>query len=242
MSFPCDAPGWCAPVVCSWLWQGVRAGAGAAVKVVVFGADTGLGREVVTDLVFHGHRVSAVAIDHAVVPVEWVDRVRLYAGDPVDAGLVDEVAAAHEVFVDALGDCRGARALECGAAATGLITAGMVRHGRWRYIGLRPDVLLEPVEGRLSWRRVVRLLVLRCGRGTRQVMAESFAAVARSPLSWTVVRCPGLTNGPSRGVRYVGMTHHDIVGSSVARVDAARFLGAQVLETTYICAAPAISN
>ncbi|MFI7581209.1 NAD(P)H-binding protein [Kocuria kalidii] len=68
------------------------------------------------------------------------------------------------------------------------------------------------------------------------------ATVARSPLSWTVVRCPGMTNGPPRGVRHVGRTHRDTVGSSVTRQDAARFLAAQVLETNYVCASPAISN
>ena len=211
-------------------------------RVVVFGADTPLGREVVTDLLFRGHLVTAVAEDHQRVPQEWVDRVVLRTGDPLDAGLVDELAAGHEVFIDALGDCRGARALERSAAATRQIAAGMQRHGRFRYIGLRPDVLLEPASHRLGWRNTMRLLALGCCPRTRQAMAAAFAAVASSPLSWTVVRCPGLTHGPSRGVRHVGMTHRDRVGTSLTRADAARFLAAQVLETNYICAAPAISN
>ena len=211
-------------------------------RVVVFGSDTPLGREVVTDLIFRGHLVTAVAADHPWVPQGWVDRVVLRTGDPLDAGLVDDLAAGHEVFVDALGDCRGGRALERSAAATRQIAAGMQRHGRFRYIGLRPDVLLEPRSRRLGWRSAVRLLELRCSPRTRQVMAAAFEAVARSPLSWTVVRCPGLTHGPPRGVRYVGMTHRDSVGSSLTRADAARFLAAQVLETNYICSAPAISN
>ncbi|GAB2609778.1 hypothetical protein GCM10009696_14160 [Kocuria himachalensis] len=211
-------------------------------RVVVFGADTLLGREVVTDLIFRGHLVTAVAAAHPWVPQEWVDRVVLRTGDPLDAGLVDDLAAGHEVFVDALGDCRGGRALERSAAATREIAAGMQRHGRLRYIGLRPDVLLEPASRRLGWRSALRLLALGCCPRTRQAVASAFETVARSPLSWTVVRCPGLTHGPPRGVRQVGMTHRDSVGPSLTRADAARFLAAQVLETNYICAAPAISN
>lgn len=118
----------------------------------------------------------------------------------------------------------------------------MQRHGRLRYIGLRPSVLLELPDRSLSWRSTVRLLALGCCPRTRQLMAAAFEAVARSPLSWTVVRCPGLTHGPSRGVRHVGMTHRESVGPSLARADAGRFLAAQVLDTNYICAAPAISN
>lgn len=211
-------------------------------RVVVFGAGTLLGREVVTDLVFRGHSVTAVAEDHARAPEEWVDRVALRTGDPLDADLVDAVVAGNEVVVDALGDCRGGRALERSAAATRQITASMQRHGRLRYIGLRPDVLLEPPGRRLSWGGAARLLALGCCPRTRQAVAGAFEAVARSPLSWTVVRCPDMNNGPPRGVRCVGMTHRDAVGSSVTRQDAARFLAAQVLETSYVCAAPAISN
>lgn len=207
----------------------------------MFGAGTALGREVVTDLLFRGHTVTALDQHHSQVPGEWVDRVTLRTGDPLDADLVDHVVAGHDVVVDALGDCRGPRAIHRSAAATALITASMQRHGRLRYIGLRPDVLLEP-PARFSLRRTVRLLALGCCPRTRQVVAGVFASVARSSLSWTVVRCPGMTHGPSRGVRHVGMTHRDTVGASVTRADAARFLAAQVLETTYICAAPAISN
>jgi hypothetical protein len=38
------------------------------------------------------------------------------------------------------------------------------------------------------------------------------------------------------------MTHRDVVGSSISRIDTARFLAAQAVETSNIGAAPAISN
>lgn len=211
-------------------------------RIVVFGADTPLGRHVVTDLVFRGHSVSAALEDLAGVPEEWADRVVLRTGDPLEVDLVDDLVAGHEVVVDALGDCRGTRALERSAAVTRQIAASMQRHGHLRYIGLRPDVLLEPPGRPLSWNRFLRLLKLGCCPQTRQDVAAAFETIAWSPLSWTVVRCPGMTNGPPRGVRHVGMTRRDSVGSSITRHDAARFLAAQVLETNYVCAAPAISN
>lgn len=104
------------------------------------------------------------------------------------------------------------------------------------------DSLLRASGRRRSWPGVVRLLALGRGPRTRHEVRSVFRAVGRPPLNWTVVRCPGMTDGRPRGVRHVAMTHRDAVGNSVTRVDAARFLAAQVLETGYVCAAPAISN
>lgn len=211
-------------------------------RVAVFGADTPLGREVVSDLVFRGHSATAVVEDPAQVPSEWAGRITLRVGAPTDAALVDAVVAENDVVVDALGDCRGGTAVARSVAATRHIVASMERHGRFRYIGLRPDVLLRPSRLRFPWASSLRLLALGCSPRTRRDAMGAFEAVARSRLSWTVVRCPGMKDGPPRGVRHVGMTHRDAVGSSLTRTDAARFLSALVLETRYICAAPAISN
>lgn len=211
-------------------------------RVVVFGADTGLGREVVTELVHGGHTVTAVLPAHVRVPGPWRDRVVVHTGNASEAGVVDAVIAGTDVVMDALGDCRGRDALSQAAAATTEITAGMVRSGCYRYIGLRPDVLLAPSASRFSWRSALRLWQLRCGLRTRQETAQAFTAVARSPLSWTVLRCPGLVDGPARGVQHIAMTHRHRVGSSLTRADAARFLTTQLGHSRYVCAAPAISN
>ncbi|MFI7583295.1 NAD(P)-dependent oxidoreductase [Kocuria sp. M1N1S27] len=211
-------------------------------RIVVFGADTGLGREIVTELVHGGHTVTAVLPAHAPVPGQWRGRVVLHPGNALEAGALDDVIAGTEVVIDALGDCRGRRALSQAAAAATAITDSMVRLGCYRYIGLRPDVLLAPAGKRLSWGGALRLWQLRCGLRTREETAQAFTAVARSPLSWTILRCPGLIDGPARGIRHVAMTHRHRVGSSLTRADAARFLTTQLRHSRYVCAAPAISN
>lgn len=78
-------------------------------KVVVFGADTDVGRETVTDLVFRGHRVSAVLTDPAQAPAEWADRVHLRVGDPLDAAVIDTAVADNEVVIDVLCAARSRR-------------------------------------------------------------------------------------------------------------------------------------
>lgn len=210
--------------------------------VVVFGADTAIGRETVTDLVFRGHRVSAVLTDPTQAPIEWVDRVHLHVGDPLDAAVVDAAVAQNDVVINVLCAARSWRRSNLTVDVTRAIVGAMNRHGRTRYIGLQPAALLEHTRHPDTWRRTARLL----GRGwcpqlCREVAAD-FQCVATSALSWTLVRHARLAAGPSRGVRHIGMTHRDVIGSSITRADTARFLAAQALETTYICAAPAISN
>ena len=215
---------------------------GRSVKVVVFGADTDVGRETVTDLVFRGHRVSAVLTDPAQAPAEWADRVHLRVGDPLDAAVIDAAVADNEVVIDVLCAARSRRRPNLTVDATRAIVDSMAGHGRTRYIGLQPATLVDHTRYPDTWRRTARLLWQGwCPQLCREAAAD-FHAIASSALSWTLVRHAPLTDGPVRGVRHVGMTHRDVVGPSITRADTARFLAAQALETTYICAAPAISN
>ncbi|GAA1751621.1 NAD(P)-dependent oxidoreductase [Kocuria aegyptia] len=211
-------------------------------RVVVFGADTAIGRETVTDLVFRGHRVSAVLTDPAHAPADWADRVHLHVGDPLDTAVVDAAVAQNEVVINVLCAVRNWRRSNLTVNATPAIVGSMNQHGRTRYIGLQPAALFDHARYPDTWRRSARLLWRGwCPRLCREV-ATDFHSVASSALSWTLVRHAPLTEGPSRGVRHVGMTHRDVIGASITRTDAARFLAAQALETSYICAAPAISN
>lgn len=211
-------------------------------RVVVFGADTAIGRETVTDLVFRGHRVSAVLTDPTQAAAEWVDRVHLRVGDPVDAAVVDAAVADNEVVINVLCPARSRRRSNLTVDATRAIMGSMNHHGRTRYVGLQPAALLEHTQHPDTRRRTARLLWHGwCPQLGREV-ATDFHAIASSALSWTLVRHAPLTDGPARGVRHVGMTHRDVIGPSITRADTARFLAAQALETSYICAAPAISN
>lgn len=211
-------------------------------KVVVFGADTAIGRETVTDLVFRGHRVSAVLTEPSRAPAEWIDRVNIRGDGPSDAGAISAAVAENEVVINVLGAGRNQRRLTLAVTASRAIVASMAHHGRTRYIGVQPAALIDQAHRPDTWRRSGQLLLGGWCPGLCREVAADFAAVARSSLSWTIVRHATLTDGPPRGVRHVGMTRRDVIGSSITRTDAARFLAAQALESSYICAAPAISN
>jgi len=68
------------------------------------------------------------------------------------------------------------------------------------------------------------------------------AVVTGADLDWTIVRFVRRAPGTGHGVGYVGYFGHDDLGIWATATDIAGFAAAQVLDTRYIGAAPAISH
>ena len=67
-------------------------------------------------------------------------------------------------------------------------------------------------------------------------------AVTGSTLDWTLARITNPTDKPPKGTLRAGYLGWDKIGWAMARADIAGFLVAQLNDTTYLKAAPAISN
>ena len=213
-------------------------------KVTVFGAAGSIGCEVVEDLVFRGHQVIAYIPSAREMPRAWGERVEVVVGDIADAVAVDAAVAGGQAVINVLDprldhQPRGLSWVE----ATDNIVESMLRHGIRRYVGHgSPAVRLCPRERLTTGIRVNRFLI-RCfhPRAYRQ-MVGMFEVVTGSGLDWTIVRFFRRRNGHARGLKQVGFLGDDAVGLSAVEVDIARFTAAQVLDSTYIGTAPAISN
>ena len=68
------------------------------------------------------------------------------------------------------------------------------------------------------------------------------AAVTQSDLDWTIARITRPTGGRPKGTVRSGFLGRDKVGSAMSRADIAAFLVAQLTDTTFLRASPAISN
>jgi hypothetical protein len=127
-------------------------------------------------------------------------------------------------------------------AATRHLMQAMTTHRVRRYVGLAPHYLYPAPRG-APW-------VTRARQEMRQSLCPSglahtrdrFTMVTTSALNWTIVRTPTLTAGPARGVRHVHLRPGAVRRVSLTQTDAARFLAAQVLETTLVWTSPLISN
>ena len=66
--------------------------------------------------------------------------------------------------------------------------------------------------------------------------------ISESELDWTIARFTRPTNGEPKGVIRAGFLGRDRIGWSITRADIADFLLAQLTDTRFHRAAPAISN
>ncbi|WP_368823111.1 NAD(P)-dependent oxidoreductase [Kocuria arenosa] len=210
----------------------------------VFGGTGPIGGEIITELVCRGYAVTAFLPDHRDVPDAWGEAVQVITGDLGDPMAVDTAVAPADAVINALDPRRtrpGRRPPLVEATTT--IVAGMHRHGIRRYIGLgTPAVTVCPREqptARIRWHR----FLLRCLQpGTFRQMAGMLHVVTATELEWTIVRFLHANTRGARGLKHVGHFGPDPVGASATAADIARFAVTQILDTTYIGTAPAVSN
>lgn len=184
-------------------------------RIVVFGASGGTGREVVTQALAEGDEVVAVARAGSVIP-DGVEVVR--AGFDED-GVIDEAVRAADVVVSALGPRKRGPTSVC-TDGVGVAIAAMGRTGVRRLIVVSASGL--PGEGddpALRW--LVKPILQRVLRHHYADLARMEEIVRASDLDWTIVRPPQLTDGP-RTQRYRrALDRHLSRGHRVARADLA---------------------
>lgn len=212
-------------------------------RVTVFGATGPLGRHVVEDLTFRGHDVVVHASAPAQMPACWRGRVDVVVGELTDPAVVDAAVGEGQAVVSVLGPGRdGVPARTSLGECTRLILECMERHGVRRYVGLGTCRRLAPQERLTAGERAQQLVSLGLHPRGHREMLDTVEEVTASGLEWTLVRYLATRGGAARGLKHVGQFGRDQVGPRVTRADVARFIAAQVLERSYIGAAPAVSN
>jgi putative NADH-flavin reductase len=207
-------------------------------RIVVFGASGGTGRELVAQAVAQGQQVTAF--------VRSAARLRLRsAGVTVAQGDVTDVSAVNRAV-------EGQTAVLCALGAS-----TPLRRDRTLVEGVRHIV---DAMNRSDVRRLVYLSFLGVREGRRQLSLIGRAVVApvllhnvvadheakeqiirQSGLDWIIVRPPRLTNGPRRGDYRDGL---NIRATSliprISRADLADFMLRQLLTDTYVRSTPAV--
>lgn len=165
-------------------------------KIIVFGASQGLGKQVVQRALAHGHSVTAFARHPERLGISH-ERLRLVAGDATSAAAVSKAIKGQRAAVCTLG-IPTKPALGFGhspvlTAGVANIIEGMERHGVWRLvletaIGSGESKRSLGLLARITFRWVLGYLFREKDRQERMVR--------ESGLDWTIVRPSALTNGP----------------------------------------------
>jgi putative NADH-flavin reductase len=212
-------------------------------NVTVFGATGAIGQQVVQQLRSHGHAVTAYVRNLGKVPSSWGQDVTVVTGEITDAAAIDRAVAGADAVVSALGPSMDRKATGLPLVeGTQYIVAAMQRDGVRRYVGNATPSVLDPRE-KATWQtRLPTFMAKTFLRRAYDEVTGMSQAVMDSGLDWTIVRFTAPKDGAAKGKLRVGFFGTDKVGMAVTRADIAAFTAAQVNDTRYIKAAPAISN
>lgn len=209
-------------------------------RIVVFGASGGTGRELVKQGLAQGHEVTAFVRKADAFAEE--PRLKVVTGDALDAKAVAGAIAGQEAVLSAL----GSRSLADETLLPGAmrnILAAMKKHGVKRLIVLGAAGVSPGADKRLS---ASRKLMLRFIRSTflkkpfrsQQAMQELMRA---SDAEWTVAQPPRLLNAPGRGRYRVDGEALPADGTHIARADVATFMLAQLTSREWLRRSPFIA-
>jgi len=193
-------------------------------RLVVFGATGGIGREVVSQALDQGHEVVAIVRNLDGVGRSH-ERLRLVKANVADASTyAPELTGANAVIsaLGARGRSKGPITL-CTDWAKQLIPA-MQEHGVSRVVAVTAAAYVPADRPPLFFRFVIRPLLLSLLRRHYDDLQRMEALLAASPLRWTIVRPTRLLDRPKTG-HYRTAIDALVPGSmSITRADVAEFM------------------
>jgi putative NADH-flavin reductase len=203
-------------------------------RLLIFGATGGTGRELVRQAVERGHSVTAFVRD----PASLNGDVRTVAGDVLDAAAVERAVAGHDAVVSVLG-MPATKAGTVRSEGTRNIVRAMQRGGPARLVSMS-TIGIGDTREQLP-RRYRYLIVPLLLRATFAEHELQEAAVRDSGLEWTVVRAGALTDGERTGRYRHGFPPGDSIEFEVSRADVADFILRELAESAYLRRVPSLS-
>jgi putative NADH-flavin reductase len=210
-------------------------------KIVVFGATGGTGKEILTQAVAQGHTVTAFARDPEAVPKD--PNIRVFQGDIFDPEAVAEAIAGHRAVLSALG-ARTLKKAPVLSRAMPAILNGMHRHYVSRLIVLGAAGA-SPGHGKYQsalsnigfW--LVKHTML---KNPFADQAAQERLLAQSDIDYTIVRPPRLTEGPFTGTYRVLPDARPSGGLRISRADVAHFMLLQLTDPRFHRLGPYIAT
>lgn len=202
-------------------------------RVIIFGASGKTGQLLAEQALEASHHVTAFVRRANAFPMSHA-RLRVVIGDVRNDEAVSAAIAGQDVVLSALGPTQKNDPL-C-EDATRCILAGMQAHGVQRLISLSAygasESRTHDLYSKMVWMAV----------GSKMRDKERMETLIRSsPVDWTLVRPPGLTDGPRTGVYRTGSDVPVGVLARLSRADVAEFMLREAVEKKYVREAPTIN-
>ena len=207
-------------------------------KLVIFGATAGTGRELLSQALEQGHTVSAFARDPAKLDDIEHASLKIARGDVLDPAAVESAVAGQEAALSTIG--AGAKRTTLREEGTRNIVEAMQKTGVKRLV-CQSSLGVGDSRANLSF--FTRFVIV--GVFLRHAFADherQEAVVRHSALDWTIVRPPHLKDGPRTGVYRHGFATTDKqIRGEISRADVADFILKQLAEGNYHRQTPGVS-
>jgi putative NADH-flavin reductase len=188
------------------------------VKITVFGATGGTGREFIQQAVAAGHDVTAVVRDPA--KLTGVDGVEVVRADVMDPDAIAPAVAGRDVIISALGHRPGGPPQVSAPGAESIIAA-MRATGARRLIVVTAAGHIVDATDDFATRYLAKPVLRRLLKTNFADFTRTDALVANSGLEWTIMRPSRLTSGNHRPYR-TAVDHTVPRGMSISRADLAK--------------------
>jgi putative NADH-flavin reductase len=207
-------------------------------KIVIFGAAGGTGRQLVDRALAHWYEVTAFDRHPAALNIQH-PRLALMQGDIFDPGQVEEAIVGQDVVFCVLGVKPGVTEPVCSKGTEHIIVA-MQKVGVKRLI-CQSAFVVAALDG--EWREVpwILPLILPFFPKTKAMFSDKVRqeqAVRQSNLDWIIVRPATLTDGLPTGNYKVGVPLSMGLNAKISRADVADFLLKQVSDNTFLHQVP----
>jgi putative NADH-flavin reductase len=189
-------------------------------KLVIFGATGGTGRQVVEQACAAGHVVTAVVRDPSAVTADRSNPTVVRA-DLMDPAAIGPAVADCDAVISAVGSREGRKPTTVCTDSAAAIIAAMREHGTQRLVVVSNSGMhVDDADGPVS-RFVVKPLLGRVLKHHYTDMRRMEELVRASGVVWTIVRPPRLTNGPRTGGYRTAIGRNLRGGNRVSRADLA---------------------
>jgi putative NADH-flavin reductase len=162
-------------------------------KLIVFGATGGTGRQVVAQALSAGHTVTAVARRPDILAIRH-ERLTVVGGDVLEPATLAQPLVGQDAVVSALGIRNGEPTTLYSAGLANIMHAMQLASVR-RLICISAGGL-DPGPGIARW--LAKTILWRLLRDSYIDMTRMEAEVKASDLDWTIVQAPMLTDKPHR--------------------------------------------
>jgi uncharacterized protein YbjT (DUF2867 family) len=204
-------------------------------KLAVFGATGGTGRQIVEQALAQGHVVTALVRDPSKLALQNAGLL-IVQGDVLDPAAVAQTVVGAEAAFVSLGNTANNPDMVV-SQGTGVVISAMQAAAIKRLIVISSLGVGDSKDHVPLFFKAIIATALRKAFQDKEAQEK---LVMASGLDWTIIRPGGLSDGPATGQYQAGQVKAS--GATISRADVAAFALAQLTSNEYIGKTPAIAG